>query len=51
MIKKSSQLRINVVVRPGSPLERLVLASTSSTVSGTLHDLAAAHEAIKEQRK
>jgi hypothetical protein len=47
MIKSSSQNRINIRVREGSALERLIRASSSKTVSGALHDIAAAFEAMK----
>lgn len=39
--------RINARVKEGSALERLILTSPHKTVSGALHEIAAAYEAIK----
>jgi hypothetical protein len=38
---------IHARVKPGSALERILSASPHKTISGALHELAAAYEALK----
>lgn len=51
MTKLNENGTIQVRVKEGSALERLLLASTHKTVSGALHEVAAAYEAMKDAER
>lgn len=49
MAGKRIPIRINMAVKPGSALERTILAAPNKTVASALSDMAAAFEAVQRR--